>query len=53
MWGGVFEFISVIFLLEESAYYSISHRIKEEKEVLMNLYGAVGELEALISISGL
>jgi len=52
MWGGMFEFISVIFLLEESAYYSISHRIKEEKEVLMDLYGAVGELEALISISG-
>jgi len=52
MWGGVFEFISVIFLLEESAYYSISHRIKKEKEVLMDLYYVVGELEALISISG-
>ena len=52
MWGGVFEFISVIFLLEECAYYSISHKIKEEKEDLMDLYGAVGELEALISISG-
>lgn len=52
MWQGLFEFISVIFLLEETAYYSISHRIKEEKEVLMDLYGAVGEVEALISISG-
>ncbi|MBW9147848.1 DNA mismatch repair protein MutS [Clostridium sp. CM028] len=52
MWQGLFEFISVIFLLEETAYYSISHRIKEEKEVLMDLYGAVGEVEALISIAG-
>lgn len=52
MWGGVFEFISVIFLLEESAYYAISHKIKAEKEVLMDLYGTVGELEALVSISG-
>ena len=52
MWGGIFEFISVIFLLEESAYYAISHKIKEEKEVLLDLYNAVGELEALISISG-
>ncbi len=52
MWGGIFEFVSVIFLLEESAYYSISNRIKEEKEVLMDLYRTVGELEALISIAG-
>jgi len=52
MWGGLFESISVIFLLEESAYYSISHRIKEEKEVLLDLYYIVGELEALISIAG-
>jgi len=52
MWGGFFEFISVIFLLEESAYYSISAKIKEEKTVLMDLYYIVGELEALISIAG-
>ncbi|MBU3179595.1 MutS-related protein [Clostridium psychrophilum] len=52
MWGGVFEFVSVIFLLEESAYYSISNRIKEEKDILMDLYRTVGEIEALISIAG-
>ncbi|MBU3145441.1 DNA mismatch repair protein MutS [Clostridium sp. CF012] len=52
MWAGLFESISVIFLLEETAYYSISDKIKEEKEVLMDLYYIVGELEALISISG-
>ena len=50
--GRIFEFISVIFLLEESAYYSISAKIKEEKKVLMDLYYIVGELEALISIAG-
>lgn len=52
MWGGLFESLSVIFLLEESAYYAISDKIKQEKEVLMDLYYTVGELEALISISG-
>ena len=52
MWGGLFESLSVIFLLEESAYYSISGKVKEEKEALMELYYTVGELEALISISG-
>jgi DNA mismatch repair ATPase MutS len=52
MWGGLFESLSVIFLLEESAYYAISDKIKEEKEVLMELYYTIGELEALISISG-
>lgn len=52
MWGGFFESVSVIFLLEESAYYSISNKIKEQKEVLMDLYYTVGELEALVSISG-
>lgn len=51
MWGGLFESLSVIFLMEESAYYAISDKIKEEKEVLMELYYIVGELEALISIS--
>jgi DNA mismatch repair ATPase MutS len=52
MWGGLFESLSIIFLLEESAYYAISGKIKQEKEVLMDLYYTVGELEALISISG-
>ncbi|WP_291633352.1 DNA mismatch repair protein MutS [Clostridium sp.] len=52
MWGGFFESLSVIFLLEERAYYSISDKIKQEKETLLDLYNTVGELEALISISG-
>lgn len=52
MWGGFFESLAVIFLLEECTYYSISEKIKHNKETLMELYYAIGELEALISISG-
>jgi len=52
MWAGLFEPLSVLFLLEETAYYSIADKIKQEKEVLMDLYYIVGEIEALISISG-
>ncbi|MBU3182952.1 DNA mismatch repair protein MutS [Clostridium psychrophilum] len=52
MWAGLFEPLSVLFLLEETAYYSISDKIKEEKQVLLELYYIVRELEALISISG-
>ncbi len=52
MWAGLFEPLSVIFLLEETTYYAISDKIKKQKELLMELYYMVGELEALISISG-
>jgi hypothetical protein len=52
MWGGFFESLSVIFLIEESAYYSISSALKEKKKYLMELYYIVGELEALLSVSG-
>lgn len=52
LWDGVFEFISVIFLIEESAYYGISDKIKNQKDTLLEIYKVVGELEALISIAG-
>ncbi len=32
MWGGVFEFISVLFLLEETAYYKIADSIEKNKD---------------------
>jgi len=51
MWEGIFEPLSVIFLIEESAYYAISDSIKMKKEELIELYYTIGELEALISIS--
>lgn len=50
MWQGFFEFISVLFLVEECAYYKISMVLKEKKEYLMNIFHIVGELEALLSI---
>ncbi len=52
MWGGLFESLSVIFLIEESAYYAISSVLKGKKQYLMELYCTIGELEALLSISG-
>lgn len=51
MWGGLFEAISVIFLLEETAYYRVSGELKKKKSTLVDLYGTLGEIEALISIS--
>lgn len=52
MWGGVFEVFSIMFLLEECAYYSISGVLKEKKHYLMNIFYLVGEVEAIISIAG-
>jgi DNA mismatch repair ATPase MutS len=52
MWGGFFETLSIIFLIEETSYYSISSELKDKKQYLMELYYAMGELEALLSISG-
>lgn len=50
MWGGVFEFISVLFLLEETSYYKIADSIEKNKESLLTMYKDLGEIEALISI---
>jgi len=52
MWSGLFEFISIIFLIEECAYYKVSSVLKEKKQYILNLYYTVGELEALMSIAG-
>lgn len=51
MWGRTFEFVSVLFLLEETTYYKIAPLLKENKEDILNLYEALGEMEALIAIS--
>lgn len=50
MWGGVFEFISVLFLLEETAYYKTADSIEKNKSSVLNLYKILGEIEAIISI---
>lgn len=52
IWGGLLESVSLIFLLEESAYYAVSSKLKDKKKHIMELYNTVGEIEALISIAG-
>ncbi|MGE5627604.1 MAG: MutS-related protein [Solirubrobacterales bacterium] len=52
MWAGLFEFISIIFLIEECSYYEVSSVLKEKRQYILNIYDKVGELEALISIAG-
>lgn len=52
MWQGLFEAICVIFLIEECAYYKVSEVLKYKKEYIMNIFYILGELEALLSISG-
>ncbi|MEG0132915.1 MAG: DNA mismatch repair protein MutS [Clostridium sp.] len=48
---GLFEVISVPFLLEESTYYNLSSQLTDNKDLILNLYYIIGEIEALISIS--
>ncbi|MGG7177736.1 MutS-related protein [Clostridium paraputrificum] len=49
--GGLFEAISIPFLLEEAAYYNISSSLKEKASKVLELYYLVGELDALIGVS--
>lgn len=48
---GIFELISVPLLLEEAAYYKLSSELKDKKNLILDLYYLVGEIEAFISIS--
>lgn len=50
MWGGVFEFISLLFLLEEAAYYKTADAIENNKVSILNLYRDLGNIEAIISV---
>lgn len=50
MWGGFFESISGVLLLQECSYYAISGYINKDKKVLLELYYLIGELEALIAV---
>ncbi|MPQ44954.1 MutS-related protein [Clostridium tarantellae] len=51
MCDGIFESLALLFLLEESSYYKISHNLKNKKDTLLELYETIGQLEALISMS--
>ena len=48
--GGIFESISLPFLLSESMYYKISDKIKGNENLILELYYLLGEIEALISV---
>lgn len=49
--GGLLEMFSIPFLIEESTYYKISGKLIEKKDVILQLYCLVGELDALISVA--
>lgn len=49
--GGLLEMFSIPFLIEESTYYKISGKLIEKKDIIMQLYCLVGELDALISVA--
>ncbi|MDP4177451.1 MAG: DNA mismatch repair protein MutS [Bacillota bacterium] len=51
IWGGFFEVLALLFLLEESSYYAISDKINNQKDLLMDLYYTIGELDALASMA--
>lgn len=49
--GGVFEVLTIPFLLEETAYYRVASLLKEKREYILDLYFLIGELESYIAIA--
>jgi DNA mismatch repair ATPase MutS len=49
--GGLFEMFSYPFLIEEITYYKVNDKLLEKKDIILELYYLVGELDALISIA--
>lgn len=49
--GGVFDIITVPFLLEEAAYYRMTSLLYDKEDSILELYKVLGELEAYISIA--
>lgn len=48
---GLFEMLSIPFLIEEITYYKVNEKLLENREIILELYYLVGELDALISIA--
>lgn len=48
---GLFEMFSIPFLIEEITYYKVNEKLIVNKEIIVELYNLVGELDALISIA--
>ena len=49
--GGLFQILTVPFLIEESTYYKTSREIKLNEGKILQLFYLVGEIDALIAIS--
>ena len=49
--GGVFEVLTIPFLLEETAFYRIASLLEEKERYILDLYYLVGEIESYISIA--
>ena len=49
--GGVFQFISAPFLLEETAYYRMTSLLKDKEDDIFKLYRLVGKIDAYISVA--
>lgn len=49
--GGVFEFLAIPFLIEESTYYKISTEIEKNKDKIYDLFYNIGQIDALSSIA--
>lgn len=49
--GGVMEFVSVPFLLEEATFYKISDQLETKSNKIFELFFLVGELDALIGVA--
>ena len=47
----VFDYVKIMFLVEERGFFETAHEIEKYKEELKELYFTVGELDALISIA--
>lgn len=50
VYGGIFEGLGIVFLVLESSYYGVTRELKKNKKSILDLYEALGEIEACISI---
>ena len=49
--GGVFEVITIPFLLEETSFYRVASLLEKKREYILDLYYLIGEIESYISIA--
>lgn len=47
----IFDYVKIMFLIEERGFFETAHEIEKYKEELKKLYFTIGELDALISIA--